>query len=67
LRRYITQCRETDYSLSEGLQKEVQEDFVRMRQAGQGRVTVDHLHGHLVLARYGKAHGYYYEGENLMT
>lgn len=52
LRRYLTVCREADYSLSEGLQKEVQEDFVRMRQAGQGRVTVDDLHAHLVLARF---------------
>ncbi len=47
-------CRETAYSLSEELQKEVQEDFVRMRQAAQGRVTVDDLHAHLVLARFGK-------------
>lgn len=57
LRRYLTMCRELDYSLSESLQKEVQEDFVRMRQAGgggghQGRATVDDLHAHLVLARF---------------
>ena len=54
LRRYLTLCRETNYSLSEELQKEVQEDFVRMRQVGLGRVTVDDLHAHLVLARFGK-------------
>jgi hypothetical protein len=54
LRRYLTLCRETEYSLSESLQRDVQEDFVRMRQAGQGRVTVDDLHAHLVLARFGK-------------
>merc|ERR1719383_28492 len=51
LRLYLTQCREQEYSLTEELQKEVQDDFVRMRQENQGQVTVDDLHAHLVLAR----------------
>jgi len=51
LRLYLTQCREQEYSLSQDLQKDVQEDFVRMRQENQGQVTADDLHAHLVLAR----------------
>jgi len=51
IRVYLSQARELEYSLTDLLQKEVQEDFVRMRHENQGQISVDDLHSHLVLAR----------------
>jgi hypothetical protein len=50
LRTYITQCREATFSLTEEMMTEVQEDFVRLRQAAGG-MTVEDFHLLLVLAR----------------
>jgi len=51
IRVYISQCQFAEYQLSETLQNEVQEDFVRMRQENPGSMSVEDLHTHLVLAR----------------
>jgi len=51
IRVYLSQARSMDYELTDQLQNEVQEDFVRMRQENQGQISVEDLHSHLVLAR----------------
>merc|ERR1712127_1182321 len=50
LRVYISQCKEATFSLNEDMMKELQDDFVTMRQS-QGGMTVEDFHLLLVLAR----------------
>ena len=51
---YLTQCRESDYSLPEAVQTAVTDDFVQLRQNDPNQFTPEDLHSHLVLARLGK-------------
>lgn len=51
IRRYLTSIKQMDFSMSESVQKQVQEDFVEMRQTSSGKVSSDDLHSLLTLAR----------------
>jgi hypothetical protein len=51
LRSYITACRLGNYSLSEELQKVMQEDFVEIRQVNPKDMSVDDFHRLLGLMR----------------
>jgi len=50
-RAYITLARGLPYTLTEDMQKIVQEDFVGMRKCSDSKVTADDLHQLLVMAR----------------
>jgi len=50
-RAYITLVTNSQYTLTEDMQKVVQDDFVSMRKSGDSKVTADDLHQLLVLAR----------------
>ena len=54
IRVYLTQCRESDYSLPEAVMTAVTDDFVQLRQNDPNQFTTEDLHSHLILARLGK-------------
>ena len=51
LRKYVTMAKYLPYSISEAVQKRVQEDFVEMRQDVAAKVSSDDLHAWLTLGR----------------
>ena len=51
LRRYLTLVRDADYQIPADVQKQIQEDFVEMRQMDSQNVTADSLHSLLTLSR----------------
>ena len=51
LRRYLTQVRSMDFQIHQDVQKQIQTDFVEMRQSNPDKVSADDLHSLLTLAR----------------
>lgn len=51
VRRYVTHVRFMDFTIGENVQQKIQTDFVSMRQANPNKVSPDHLHLLLTLAR----------------
>ncbi|XP_071442064.1 mini-chromosome maintenance complex-binding protein [Hetaerina americana] len=52
IRKYLTIVKLADYSLSEGMQKVVQEDFVEMRKnSDPSKISGDDLHTRLIIGR----------------
>lgn len=51
IREYLTRLRDADFQIPAPVQKQIQEDFVEMRQMDPKNVTADSLHSLLTLSR----------------
>lgn len=51
IRQYMTAVREAQYQIPADVQKQIQDDFVEMRQMDSKKVTADSLHQLLTLSR----------------
>lgn len=51
LRRYLTEVRSMDCDIDHEVQKQIQADFVEMRQRNPDKMSADDLHSLLTLAR----------------
>ena len=51
IREYLTRVRDADFQIPDAVQKQIQEDFVEMRQMDSKNVSADSLHSLLTLAR----------------
>lgn len=49
VRRYLTECRISDFEIGENETKMIEEDFVKMRE--EANLEVQHLHSLLVISR----------------
>lgn len=51
IREYLTRLRDADFQIPDSVQKQIQDDFVEMRQMDSKNVTADSLHSLLTLSR----------------
>ena len=51
IRGYLTRLRDAEYQIPAAVQKQIQDDFVEMRQMDSKKVTADSLHALLTLSR----------------
>lgn len=51
IRQYMTRLRDAEYQIPADVQKQIQDDFVEMRQMDSKKVTAESLHNLLTLAR----------------